>query len=123
MTRDEVIQAIEEVDARVTALRVRLEQKPEAHLPTGEWRVRDALSHLAARSNPVANVLRRLDQAAQQGAAAPRVNIDEINHEQVEERSSKDIVAILDELQAGHRATIEALPADDVLEKTLPAVQ
>ena len=52
MNRAEVIKVFEEVDARVNALRPRLEANPDAPLPSGTWRVRDALSHLAARSGP-----------------------------------------------------------------------
>ena len=60
MERIEVLQAIEDVDARVRALRARIEVNAEKLLLSGEWRVRDALSHLAARSNSVPNVVRRL---------------------------------------------------------------
>jgi len=124
MQRDEVIQAVDEVDQRVAALRARIEANADAALPTGEWRVRDVASHLAARSNPVANVLRRVAAAdAQAPNPPPRVNVDEINHGQVEERAGRSIQEILDELQAGHRATIENLPPDDMLARTLPAVQ
>jgi hypothetical protein len=124
MERDEVIKVINEVDERVASLRARMEAHADAPLPTGEWRVRDAASHLAARSNPVANVLRRVEAAdAQAPNPPPRVNIDEINHGQVEERADRSIQEILDELQAGHRATIANLPPDDMLARTLPAVQ
>ena len=123
MTRDEVIKAVEEVDARVTALRARFEAQAENPLPTGTCRVRDALSHLAARSNPVPRVLARLELQRTAATPPPRVDIDEINHGQVEERADRDIVAILDELQAGHRETIASLPPDDVLAQTLPTIQ
>jgi hypothetical protein len=61
-------------------------------------------------------VLRRVAQAdAQAPNPPPRVNIDEINHGQVEERADRSIQEILDELQAGHRTTITDLPPDDML--------
>jgi hypothetical protein len=124
MTRDEVIAAVREVDARLSRLASSIEANPEAPLPTGEWRVRDALSHLAARSNPVPNVLRRLEVAASPaGPTAPRVNVDDINAAQVEARTDKSITEIIAEMHAGHQATIDTLPADDVLVQTLPAVQ
>ncbi|MSQ29789.1 MAG: hypothetical protein EXR68_04800 [Dehalococcoidia bacterium] len=53
MERDELVSAIEAADARARALRARLEQHADTPLLEGEWRVRDALSHLAARANPV----------------------------------------------------------------------
>lgn len=124
MTRDEVIAAVREVDARLSRIAASIEANAEAPLLSGEWRVRDALSHLAARSNPVPNVLRRLAVAAGPGgAAAPRVDINDINAAQVDERSTKSVTEILAEMHAGHQATIDSLPADDVLAQTLPAVQ
>jgi hypothetical protein len=124
MTRDEVIAAVREVDARLSSMEASIEANAEAPLLSGEWRVRDALSHLAARSNPVPNVLRRLALAATPGGStAPRVNVDDINAAQVDERTSKSITEILAEMHAGHQATIDTLPADDVLAQTLPAVQ
>lgn len=124
MTRDEVIAAVREVDVRLSALEASIRANADAPLLSGEWRVRDALSHLAARSNPVPNVLRRLAAAAAPGGAtAPRVNIDDINAGQVEERSSRSVSEILAELHTGHQATIDSLPADDVLAQTLPAAQ
>ncbi len=123
MERIEVLQAIEDVDARVRALRARIEVNAEKLLLSGEWRVRDALSHLAARSNSVPNVMRRLVASESQSAGtAPRVNIDEINHDQVDERSGRSIQEILDEIHAGHRTAILSLPVDEMLARTLPAV-
>ena len=90
MERDEVRSAIEAIDARVTALRARLEQHADTPLLEGEWRVRDALSHLAARANPVPNVLRRLT-AHEAGTVLPRPDIHEVNAGQVEERADRPI--------------------------------
>ena len=47
MTRDEIVAAIRAGDTRLTALRPLAAAHPETPLPTGEWRVRDALSHRA----------------------------------------------------------------------------
>ena len=124
MTRDEVIAAVREVDARLAGIEASAIANPEAPLLSGEWRVRDALSHLAARSNPVPNVLRRLALAATpDGATAPRVDVNDINAAQVDARTDKSVTEIIAEMHAGHQATIDTLPADDVLMQTLPAVQ
>lgn len=122
MERDEVRSAIEAIAARVTALRARLEQHADTPLLEGEWRVRDALSHLAARANPVPNVLRRL-AAHEAGTVLPRPDIHEVNAGQVEERADRPIAQIIDEAQASHRAAIDALPTADVLAKLLPGFQ
>ena len=99
-----------------------MEQHADQPLLDGEWRVRDALSHLAARSNPVPNVLRRLT-AHEAGVSVPRPDIHEVNAGQVEERADRPIGEIIDEMQAGHRAAIAALPGADVLARMLPAFQ
>ena len=49
-TRDDVIKAIRDQDARFANLRIAIMKHPAAPLPTGIWTVRDALSHIAARS-------------------------------------------------------------------------
>lgn len=124
MTRDEVIAAVREVDARLSRIAASIEANGEAPLLSGEWRVRDALSHLAARSNPVPNVLRRLAVAAAPGgASAPRVDVNDINAAQVDERTTKSVAEILAEMHVGHHATIDSLPTNEVLVQTLPAVQ
>jgi len=121
MTRDELIEAIERAEQRLVALRPMLEATAEQPLPTGTWRVRDALSHLAARANPIPRVLQRIEEAAS-GVATPRPPIDDVNAEQVEERVGLSAAELLDEMQAGHRATLEQIPSDAVLAGTLPAI-
>lgn len=120
MTREELIEAIEAAERRLAGLRPRLEAAADQHLASGTWRVRDALSHLAARANPVQRVLQRIEET-ESGVTAARPPIDDINAEQVEERVGLDVGAILDEIQAGHRATLESIPDDAVLAKMLPA--
>ena len=85
-TREEIAAALRATDARIDELRDRILDRPEHPLIEGEWRVRDALSHLAARANPVPRVLARIERLDSGGPEAPRINIDEINHGQVEER-------------------------------------
>ena len=121
MTRDELIEAIEMAEQRFAQLRPRIEAGAEQSLPTGTWRVRDALSHLAARANPVPTVLRRLADMDSGTPAAPRLPIDDSNAEQVNERHDLSITEILDEIQAGHRATLDSIPDDATLVRMLPS--
>jgi hypothetical protein len=114
VTRDEIAEAFRANDARIDALRGRILDRPEHKLLEGEWRVRDALSHLAARANPVPRILERIDQGGD--GAPPRINIDEINHGQVEERRNDSAADLIAELKAGHAAAVEALTdVDDEL--------
>ena len=112
-TRAEIIEAIRANDARVEALRAGIAERPEQPLLEGEWRVRDALSHVAARGNPVPRMLARLQQAARNPGNAPRLNIDEINHGQVEERRGAGTDELLSELAASHETAIRELEALD----------
>ena len=59
-TRDEITTAIRDIDTRLAALRDRIIEGGDKPLLEGDWRVRDALSHLAARANGVDRVLQRL---------------------------------------------------------------
>ena len=107
-TRDELIQGFEGLNARIDGLSEAIIANPEAALPEGEWRVRDALSHLAASSNPVPRMLER----AQGGEAAGMPN----NDEQVAERSDVSPADLIAEVKAGHEASIAALgDADEAL--------
>jgi hypothetical protein len=119
MARDDVFRALQAADERIERLRPRIRPAPTAPLPAGEWRVRDALSHIAARGNalPVAqSFLERTEQAAAGGAPQPPFDIHEINAGQVRDRSERSTDELLDELLAGHRATRDGLAAlDDAL--------
>lgn len=120
---DQIIAAIEDVDQRIEDMWDRILEHGDTALAEGTWRVRDALSHLAARGNGVARVIARYE-AHKSGAApaAPR-NVDEINADQVSERSDKTVRQLLDEIVAGHQAAIAAVRevTRDVLRDTLPA--
>jgi len=121
-TRDDIITAIQGVDARLEGLRDRILAAAEAPLHEGTWRVRDALSHLAARANGVDRVAQRV-RAAQAGTPmAPVATIDEINAGQVHEREGATVAELLDEIRAGHVAAIEAIRRLDeaTLEHPLP---
>jgi hypothetical protein len=108
-TRDEIISAIQGVDTRLEALRARILAGGETPLREGTWRVRDALSHLAARANGVDRITQRV-RAAQAGTPmAPVASIDEINAGQVHEREGATVLELLDEIRAGHAAAIAAI--------------
>ena len=121
-TRDEITSAIRAFDERIAALRDRIVEGGDQPLKEGEWKVRDALSHLAARSNGVDRVVQRLRAfEAGQPYVAP-ATIDEINAGQVEERAGLTVVQLLDEIRAGHAATLAALchVDDATLAKEMP---
>ncbi len=121
-SRDDIIAAIRDTDARIERLRDRIVAHAETPLPTGSWRVRDALSHLAARSNGVDRVVQRARAFESGTPMNPPASIDEINAGQVEERADSSIEEILDEIRAGHAAAIGALEHvdDEMLAKQIP---
>ncbi len=121
-TKDEIAEALRASDARIDGLRTRIVDRPEHPLLDSEWRVRDALSHLAARANPVPRILDRIERLDSGGPEAPRIDIDEINHGQVEERHGSSAVDLIAELKAGHASAIEALAGieDGTLEREIP---
>lgn len=116
MTRDDIVNAITETDARLERLRDRLLEAGERPLATGEWSVRDALSHLAARANPVARSLWRMESATAPGGA-PAFDIHEENEGQVRDRSDQSVAELLSEIVDGHRLAITDLRSLD--EQTL----
>ncbi len=121
-TRDEVVAAIRAVDTRLDALKPRIMAQGDAPLKEGTWRVREALSHLAARANGVDRVAQRVrDTQAGKAPAAPRT-VDEINAGQVAERTSKSVAELLEEVARGHAAAITAVGAIDesILDTMLP---
>lgn len=124
-TRDDFIAAVHNVDERLAALRDDILANPDKPLLEGTWRVRDALSHLAARANGVPRVLARVeavDNPPPSGASAAPRNIDEINAGQVEERGDRSAEELLEEIRAGHAAALEAAAAidDATLERSIP---
>jgi hypothetical protein len=123
MTRDEIVEAIRAVDERIEALLPLARARPDEPLQSGEWRVRDALSHVAARGNPVPRVLTRLNESTDSaGNPRPVRDIHEINAEQVSTRAGHDVDALIEEAREGHRAALAQLEELDdlVLERRLP---
>ena len=121
-TRDEIAEALRANDARIDELRGRILDRPEHPLLEGEWRVRDALSHIAARVNPVPRVIERVERLNSGGPEAPRINIDEINHGQVQERHGSSAADLIAEIKAGHASAIHDLERieDDTLAREIP---
>jgi hypothetical protein len=122
-TRDEIAEAIQAADARIEALLSLVRAQPDAPLLSGEWTVRDALSHVAARGNPIPRVLRRLNQATDStGNPRPALDIHEENAEQVRTRVELDVDRLIEEAREGHRNALEQLGEldDTVLERRLP---
>jgi len=107
MTREEVIRAITAGTERIERVRPQASAAPETALGAGDWRVRDALSHLAARGDAVQLVRARLARAAAGTATQGAPDINAINAAQVSERAHLPVDAILDEIVAGHTAAIE----------------
>lgn len=121
MTRDEIVNAIAETDARLERLRGRLIEAGDRSLASGEWRVRDALSHLAARANPVARSIWRMESATAPGGP-PAFDIHEENLGQVRDRSGHSVAELLTEIVDGHRAAVADLLAldEDILARRFP---
>ena len=115
---DQIIGAIEDVDQRLEELWDRILDNADTPLAEGTWRVRDALSHLAARGNGVARVMARARALKDPNAPQPPTprSIDEINADQVAERSTKSVRELLDEIIAGHAAAIAAVREVDRVE-------
>lgn len=115
---DQIIGAIEDVDQRIEELWDRILANGDTPLAEGTWRVRDALSHLAARGNGVARVMARARALKDPNAPQPPAprSVDEINADQVAERSSKSVRELLDEIIAGHAAAIDAVREVDRME-------
>lgn len=117
MTRDEIAAAFRTADEHLESLRPRLLAHAELPLLSGDWRVRDALSHIAARSNSVPIAQRwldRVDATVPGDAAIP--DIHDMNAGQVATRTGRSIDELLDEAIAGHAAAVQhARALDDAL--------
>jgi hypothetical protein len=121
-TRADVIKEIEAVDARVHELTPQLLTHGNARLPEADWRVREALCHLAARANgvPVATAAAQRARARAPGestAARGAVEIDEVNRRQIDDRRDRSLQELLEEIHSGHQNAIRAVREFD--EQTL----
>ena len=111
-TREAIIETIRKSAARGEALRERIIAAPEAPLADGEWSVRDALSHLAARANPLA-LIEAVSAMLQAEGEPPAFDPDAQNAAQIAERADKSAAEILDEMQAAYEAAIAGIGALD----------
>jgi len=112
-TREAIVQAIRDADARGEALRERIIAAPEAPLAEGEWRVRDALSHLSARANPLP-LIEMVSAMAESGDAPPPQDEGEaMNAQQIAERASMSATEILDEMHAAYEEAVAGIEGLD----------
>ena len=112
-TREAIVEAIRNADARGEALRDRIVAAPEAPLAEGEWRVRDALSHLAARANPLP-LIEMVSAMADSGAEPPPDDQGEaMNAQQIAERAHLSATEILDEMHAAYEEAIGGIEGLD----------
>ena len=112
-TREAIVQAIRDADARGEALRERIIAAPEAPLAEGEWRVRDALSHLSARANPLP-LIEMVSAMAESGAEPPAADDGEaMNAQQIAERTGMSAAEILDEMHAAYEEAVAGINALD----------
>ncbi len=109
-TRSEIEAAVRAADERTQALRERVNAAPEAPLAEGDWRVRDALSHLAARADLMPLIERVRAQAASEDEPAA-FDVDAMNAEQIAERSAKTAGQIIDEIHANYTTALSDIAA------------
>jgi hypothetical protein len=115
-TRNDIIAAIQATDRRLSALAPAILADPERLLRNGNWTVRDALCHVAARANGIALSLSYADANPAAAGAPPPLEIDEVNRRQIAERQGRAVPALLAEIAEGHRAAIGRLAElDDAL--------
>ncbi len=115
--REQIADGLRTSAERVRALRDEMVAGGDRPLLRGEWSIRDALSHIAARSNPVALVHQRIAEQGQERT----LTVDEINHGQVEERSDLTVAGLVDEILTGAEAALSELDTltDDFLDQTV----
>jgi hypothetical protein len=106
--------AIAENDALLRSLSERIVAAAEQPLVQGEWSVRDAMCHVAARANGVTMVQAVASGAFNTEGAGDTLDIDAINRQQIAERVNKSARDLIDETIAGHaRAITELAHLDD----------
>lgn len=121
-TRQDIIGAIDETERRLRSLADQIRANPDTRLLEGEWSVRDALCHLAARANDVA-ILQQLAQLSG-GGLPTEMETAEINNKQIADRTQQDVDALIDEASRGYaeaRAAANQL-TDDQLTQPAPPI-
>jgi hypothetical protein len=111
----EICAGLHEVNRRLQALTPRILAKLDAPLLAGEWRVHDALCHLAADSNWVPHVLGRVEAARAGRGQELRAgfDLDAFNRRRIERRRLRQPRRVIDEALAGHAAAATAIAAID----------
>ena len=119
-TREAIVETIRKSDARAEALRERIIAAPVAPLADGEWSVRDALCHLAARANPLP-LIAMVSAMLEAEGEPPAIDPDAQNAAQIAERADKSAAEILDEMHAAYEEAIAGIATldDDTLGKGL----
>jgi hypothetical protein len=113
--RDEIVAGINACDERLTQLKPAIIANSDAPLPEGAWTVRDALCHVAARANGVAMAVTVASGSLGADAAdvGPTFDIDVVNRQQIADRTTNDVDALLAETFAGHATAIGQLASID----------
>ena len=115
-TREEIIAAIRDAEARLDRLEPVIREHLQQHLPTGTWTVHDAVCHLAADSNAVPRFLDRIEkQRTGQPVRPAGFNMDAHNEANIARRRGLSLDEVLHEVHAGFAndiAQVQALPSD-----------
>ena len=91
----------------IERLKDKILANPDAPLPEGEWKVRDAVSHLAARANPIPLLHKRISEM---NSDSEPLSTDEANHLQVEDRKGASIEELIQECEEGFAAAQADMP-------------
>lgn len=122
-TKDEIIEGMQGVEARLDELLPRAVAQLDRSLPEGSWSVHDALCHMAADANAFPRWQARL-VAIETGTStrAPGFNLDDYNQQNIDARKGKPVDEVVAEIKGGLTADSEAVRAvdDAVLQKEVP---
>ena len=91
----------------VARLKDKILANPDTPLPEGEWKVRDAVSHLAARANPIPTLHKRISEM---NSESEPLSTDEANHLQGEDRKGLSIEELIKEGEEGFAAAQADIP-------------
>ncbi|MSQ11856.1 MAG: hypothetical protein EXR48_04090 [Dehalococcoidia bacterium] len=110
-TRQEVLEALKEADRRLDWLSGRIKAHPDAPLPQGTWKVRDCMSHVAARAEitSIIPTMMQMAEVVKRGGRPSFGNIDEVNSGQVAERKAKNVEGLIAETKQGHAQAVKAI--------------
>lgn len=121
-TQQDIIGAIDETEQRLRSLADQIRANPDTRLPEGEWTVRDALCHLAARANDVA-LLQHLAHRPADAGLPSEIETAEMNNKQIADRSAHDVDTMIAEASQGYaeaRASVAQLTDDQLAQHAPP---